>query len=152
MDYEGIMDMMMKILCVLGISNWHSKIAQVLWPKSIYIIYLIQKFLNSIIQLTCSGTPVLYGAGYAKSDFTTCLPVPRRCCGQLGRSKDSEQAAFLGPDFGESVLTAVSHRSQHRPGSPKQAQTWPDGSTYSIVQGTPAFAEIGPIYFGLWCA
>ena len=26
------------------------------------------------------------------------------------------------------------------------------GSTYSIVQGTPAFAEIGPIYFGLWCA
>jgi hypothetical protein len=102
-----------------------------------------------IIQFTCSGTPVLYGAGYAKSDFTTCLPVPRRCCGQLGRS---EQAAFLGPDFGESVLTAVSHRSQHRPGSPIQAQTWPDGSTYFIVQGTPAFAEIGPIYFGLWCA
>ena len=102
-----------------------------------------------IIQFTCSGTPVLYGAGYAKSDFTTCLPVPRRCCGQLGRS---EQAAFLGPDFGESVLTAVSHRSQHRPGSPKQAQTWPDGSTYSIVQGTPAFAETGPKCFGLWCA
>jgi hypothetical protein len=51
-----------------------------------------------------------------------------------------------------SVLTAVSHRSQHRPGSPKQAQTWPNSSTYSIVQGTPAFAEIGPIYFGLWCA
>ncbi len=54
--------------------------------------------------------------------------------------------------FGESVLTAVLHRSQHRPGSPKQAQTWPDGSTYSIVQETPAFAETGPIYFGLWCA
>ena len=51
-----------------------------------------------------------------------------------------------------SVLTAVSHRSQHRPGSLKQAQTWPNSSTYSIVQGTPAFAEIGPIYFGLWCA
>jgi hypothetical protein len=50
------------------------------------------------------------------------------------------------------VLTAVLHRSQHQPGSPKQAQTRPDGSTYSIVQGTPAFAEIGPIYFGLWCA
>ena len=49
-------------------------------------------------------------------------------------------------------MNAVSHRSQHRPGSPKQAQTWPDGSTYSIVQGAPAFAEIGPIYFGLWCA
>jgi len=113
MDYEGIMDIIMKILCVSGISNWHSKIAQVLWPKSIYIIYLIQKFLNSIIQLTCSGTPVLYGAGYAKSDFTTCLPVPQRRWGQLGRS---EQAAFLGPDFGESVLTAVSHRSQHRTG------------------------------------
>jgi hypothetical protein len=29
---------------------------------------------------------------------------------------------------------------------------WPDGSTYSIVQGTPAFAEIRPIYFGLWYA
>ena len=50
------------------------------------------------------------------------------------------------------MLNAVSHRSQHRPGSLKQAQTWPNGSTYSIVQGTPAFAEIGPIYFGLWCA
>jgi hypothetical protein len=59
---------------------------------------------------------------------------------------------FWDLTFGESVLTAVSHRSQHRPGSPKQAQTWPDGSTYSIVQGTPAFAEIGPIYFGLYCA
>ncbi len=44
------------------------------------------------------------------------------------------------------------HWSQHRSGSPKQAQTWPDGSTYSIVQGTPAFAETGPICFGLWCA
>jgi hypothetical protein len=150
MDYEGIMDIIMKILCVLGISNWHSKIAQVLWPKSIYIIYLIHvKFLNSIIQFTCSGTPVLYGAGYAKSDFTTCLPVPRRCCGQLGRS---EQAAFLGPDFGESVLTAVLHRSQHWPGSPKQAQTCPNGSTNSIVLETPAFAEIRSICFGFWCA
>jgi hypothetical protein len=78
-----------------------------------------------------------------------CLPVPQRCWGQLGRS---EQAAFLGPGFGESVLSAVSHRSQHRPGWPKQAQTWPDDSTYSIVHGTPAFPEIGPIYFGLWCA
>jgi hypothetical protein len=36
--------------------------------------------------------------------------------------------------------------------SPIQDQTWPDGSTYFIVQGTPAFAEIGPIYFDLWCA
>jgi hypothetical protein len=43
--------------------------------------------------------------------------------------------------FGESVLTAVLHRSQHRPGSLKQAQTWPDGSTNSIVQLTPVFAE-----------
>ncbi len=87
-----------------------------------YIIYL-------------AGTSSLYGAGYAKSDFTTCLPAPQRCWGPLGRS---EQAVFLGPDFGESVLTAVWHRSQHRPGLPKQAQTWPYGSTYSIVQGTPA--------------
>jgi hypothetical protein len=47
MDYEGIMDIIMKTLCVLGISNRHGKIAQVLWPKSINIIYLIRiKFLN----------------------------------------------------------------------------------------------------------
>ncbi len=77
--------------------------------------------------------------------FASCPKV----LGPLGRS---EQAVFFGPDFGESVLTAVLHRSQHLPGSPKQTQTWPKGSTYSIVQGTPAFAEIGPIYFGLWCA
>ncbi len=50
------------------------------------------------------------------------------------------------------MLIAVLYRSQNRPGSPKQAQTWRDGSTYSIVHGTPAFAEIRPIYFGLWCA
>jgi hypothetical protein len=91
----------------------------------------------------------MYGAGYAKSDFTTCLPAPQRCWGPLGRS---EQAVFLGPDFGKSVLTAVLHRSQHRSGSPKQAQTWPNDSTYCIVQGTPAFDEIRPMYFGLWCA
>jgi hypothetical protein len=49
MGYEGIMDIIMKTLCVLGISNRHSKIAQVLRPKSMYIIYLIHiKFLNSI--------------------------------------------------------------------------------------------------------
>ena len=58
MDYEGIMDIIMKILCVLGISNWHSKIAQVLWPKSIYIIYLIHiRFLNSI-QYNLLARPV----------------------------------------------------------------------------------------------
>ncbi len=51
--------------------------------------------------------------------------------------------------FGESVFTAVLLWSQHRPGSPKQAQTRRNGSTYSIVQGTPAFAEIRPkMYFG----
>jgi hypothetical protein len=54
--------------------------------------------------------------------------------------------------FGESVYSAVLHRPQHRPGSPNQAQTWPYGSTYSIVQETPALAEIGSIYFSLWCA
>ncbi len=36
--------------------------------------------------------------------------------------------------------------------SPKQAQTWPYGPTYLIVPETPAFAEIGSIYIGLWCA
>ncbi len=82
-------------------------------------------------------------------------PVRSRLCQirlHVFASSRSEPAVFLGPDFGESVLTAVLNRSQHRPGSPKQAQTWPDGSTYSIVQGTPAFAEIRPIYCGLWCA
>ncbi len=34
MDYEGIMDIVMKTLCVLGISYRHGKIAQVLWPKT----------------------------------------------------------------------------------------------------------------------
>ncbi len=54
--------------------------------------------------------------------------------------------------FGQSVYVTVLHWPQHRPGSPKQAQMWPYGSTYSIVQEAPAFAEIGIIYFGLWCA
>ncbi len=90
--------------------------------------------------------PSLHGAGYAKSDFTMCLPAPQRFWGPLGRS---EQAAFRGPDFG---WIGVLHRPQHRPESPKQAQTRPNGSTYSIVQEAPTLAEIGPIYFGLWCA
>ncbi len=143
----------MKTICIFGIPNQHnihnlknrqictSAAAQV----NVHNLPNIHKEPNQHIKyLTCSGTPSLYGAGYAESDFTTChgLPAPQRCWGHLGRS---EQAVFLGTDFGESVLTAVLHGSQHRPGSPKQAQTWPDGSTYSIVQGTPAFAEIGPI-------
>ncbi len=70
----------------------------------------------------------------------------------LGPAWQVWTSCFLGPDFGESVLSAALHRSQHWPGSPKQAQTWPDGSTYSMVQGTPAFAGIRPICFGLWCA
>ncbi len=48
MDYEGIMDIIMKTLWILGISYWHNihnlknrQIAQVLWPKSISIIHLI---------------------------------------------------------------------------------------------------------------
>ena len=57
---------------------------------------------------------------------------------------------FLGDlTLDESVYSAVLHRPQPRPGSPKQAQTWPDGSIYSIVQEAPTFAEIGPMYFGL---
>ncbi len=39
------------------------------------------------------------GAGYAKSDSTTCLTTPQRCWGPLGRSEDSGPAVFLGPDF-----------------------------------------------------
>ncbi len=54
--------------------------------------------------------------------------------------------------LGELVYSAVLHRPQHRPGSPKLAQTRPDDSNYSIVQEVPAFAEIGPINFVLWCA
>ncbi len=144
------MDIIMKTLCVLGISNRHNIHNLKNRQSCTSAVARVNKVPNQhIIKFTCAGTPILYGAGYAKSDFTTCLPAPQRCWGRLGRS---EQAVFWGPDFGESVLTAVLYRSQHRPGSPKQAQTWPDGSTYSIVQGTPAFAEIRPIYFGLWCA
>ncbi len=75
----------------------------------------------------------------------TSVTSPRVCQlpkGAGARLAGLNKLVFLGPDFGESVLTAVLHRSQHRPGSPKQAQTCPNGSTYSIVQGTPAFAEI----------
>ncbi len=86
MDYEGILDIIMKKLCELGISNRHnihnlknrqnctSAVAQV----------NVHNLPNShevpdqnIIWFTCSGTPIMYGAGYAKSDFTTCLPAPK---------------------------------------------------------------------------
>ena len=154
------MDIIMKTLCIYVIPNQHkihnvknwqnctSAVAQV----NVHNLPNAHKVPNQhIIYLTCSGTPSLYGAGYAESDFTTChgLPAPQRCWGHLGRS---EQAVFRGPGFGWISVFAVLHQPQHWLGSPKQAQTWPDGSTYSIVQGTPAFAEIGAIYFGLWCA
>jgi hypothetical protein len=138
----------MKTLCMFGITNQHNihDLKNRRYCTSAVAQVHVHKLPNAP---KAPKTPSLYGAGYAKSDFTTCLPAPQRCWGPLGRS---EQAVFWGPDFDESVFIAVFHRSQHRPGTPKQAQTWPDGSTYSIVQGTPAFAEIGPIYFGLWCA
>ncbi len=50
-----------------------------------------------------------------------------------GLNKQLTSCIFWDLIFGESVLAAVLHRSQRRPGSPKQAQTWPDGSTYAIV-------------------
>ncbi len=109
----------MKTLCVWSISNRHklrnlknrknctSAVAQV----KVHNVPSAHKVPNQhiIYLLALAGTPSLYGAGYAKSDFTTCLPAPQRCWGPLGRS---EQAVFWGPDFGES------------------AQTWPYGSTY----------------------
>jgi hypothetical protein len=63
-----------------------------------------------------------------------------------------DKLLFLDLIFGESVYSAVLHQPKHQPGSPKQVQTQPYGSTYSIVQETPAFAEIVPIHFGLWYA
>ncbi len=91
--------------------------------------------------------PSLYGAGYAQSDFTTCYQLPE---GAEARLAGLNKLFFGDLTLGESVYLAILHRPQHRPGSPKQAQTWPDGPTYSIVQEAPVFAEIGPIYFGLW--
>jgi hypothetical protein len=61
--------------------------------------------------------PSLYGAGYAKSDFTTCLPALERCWGPIGRS---ENAVFGDLSFGELVYLAVLHLPQHRQGLPKQ--------------------------------
>ncbi len=69
--------------------------------------------------------------------------------GDGGRLAGLNKLFFGDLIFGESVYLTVLHRPQHRSGSPKQAQTWPYGFTYSIVQEAPAFAEIRPAYFGL---
>jgi hypothetical protein len=64
------------------------------------------------------------------------LTSPRVCQlpnGAGARLAGLNKLFFWDLSFGESVLTAVLHWSQHRPGSPKQAQTWPNGFTYSIV-------------------
>jgi hypothetical protein len=77
------------------------------------------------------GAPSLYGAGYAKSDFTTCLPAYK---GVGARLAGLNKLFFGDLILGESVYSAVLHRPQNRPGSPKQAQKRHDGFTYSIVQ------------------
>jgi hypothetical protein len=83
-------------------------------------------------------------------------PTSPRVCqlpkGAGGRLAGLDKLFFGDLIFGESVYSAVLHRPQHQPGSPEQAQTWPFGFTYSILPETPPFAEIGLIYFGLWCA
>ena len=50
-----------------------------------YIVYLMYiknlTKLNPYIIYLAAGTPSLYGAGYAKSDFTTCLTDPGKGAG-----------------------------------------------------------------------
>ena len=60
-------------------------------------------------RTTDGDVPSVYGTGCAKSGSTTCLPVPWRCWGPLGRSR---QAVFRVPDFakigvGTCLATAV---------------------------------------------
>jgi hypothetical protein len=95
----------MKTLCVLGIPIGHnihnlkysqnstSAVPQVI----VHNVPNVPEVPNQhIINFILAGAPSLYGAGYAKSDFTTCVPAPQRCWGPLGRSG---QAVFLGPGF-----------------------------------------------------
>ncbi len=154
MIMKALCMVIMKTLCVLGIPNLYnihnlkysqnstSAVRQVI----IHNVPDVHKVPNKHI-IYFSGAPSLYSAGYAKSDFTTCLPTPQRCWGPLGRSA-SGQAVFGGPDFWR-----ISGLNWIRP-SCTSLSIGQDryGSTYSIVQGTSAFAEIRPIYFGLWCA
>ena len=79
-----------------------------------------------------------YGTGCARSDFTTCLPVPWRGWGPLVRSK---QAVFRVLDFERicvrtCLATAVELARSIRAGS-----NLADWSSNSAVQGALAFAE-----------
>ncbi len=81
-------------------------------------------------------------------------PVLSRLCQIRLHHVSASSPQMLGPAWqvwtrfiwdlilGESVHSAVLHRPQHRPGSPRQSQTWPYGFSYSIVQETPAFAVL----------
>ncbi len=56
----------------------------------------------------------------------------------------------LGPtwhNFGWTGVWHVLRRPQHRPGSPKQAQTWPTHSDRRIVKEAPAFQVAGARQF-----
>ncbi len=100
------MDIFMKTLCILGIPYQHnihnlknrqnctSAVPQV----NVHNLPNVHKIPNQhiIYLLALASTPSLYGAGYAKSNFTTCLPAPQRCWGPLGRS---DKSCFFGTWF-----------------------------------------------------
>ena len=88
------------------------------------------------------------GAGGARSDFTTCLPVPRRGWAPLVRSK---QAVFRVPDFERigvwtCLATAVESARSIRTGS-----NLAHPSCYLRCTRRSCCAEIGHILGGLWC-
>ena len=90
MDYEDIVDIIMKTLCVLGISNRHN----------IHNLKNRQNCTSAVAQVNVMHIKYLNAqpvrSRLCQIRLPTCLPAPQRCWGPLGRS---EQAVFLGPDF-----------------------------------------------------
>jgi hypothetical protein len=146
----------MKTLCILGIPNRHN----------IHNLKYSQNSTSAVPQVIVRNVPNVYNVPNQHRIFLTCSgwcteqAMPNPTSPRVCQLPTGARACFAGLNklfFGdliycESVYSAVLYRPQHRPGSPNQAQMWPYGSTNSIVPGTPAFAEIGSICFGLWCA
>ncbi len=109
-DYEGIMDIIMKTLCILDIHNQHNvhilknrhKCTRAVPQVNAHNLPNVQKVPNQhIIYLTCSGwhaQPVRSRLCRIRLHhvFTSSPKVLAHCWGPLGRS---EQAVFLGPNF-----------------------------------------------------
>ena len=89
----------------------------------------------------------MYAAGCARSDFTTCLPVPLE-----GQGPGLNKLFFGYSILGESVLGPVLPLPLNRSGASGQAQTWTAGRSCSVVQDALEFAEIRPLFLVFWCA